>query len=133
MKGTLHHVSVVTRDLDRARAFYCDRLRFEQVARPAFPGPGAWLRAGGLELHLILYPTGTMRRSAAIDANDVHFAMRVDNFDDALAELHRAGFRESAELGDPDHLLVKRDSLAGYGQIYLRDCDHNIIEINAHV
>lgn len=33
--------------------FYTEVLGFEQLARPGFPFGGAWLKAGGLILHLI--------------------------------------------------------------------------------
>lgn len=127
MKGRLHHVSLVTRDLDRALAFYCDRLGFAPLPRPAFDIPGAWLSAGDVELHLIVHPGGTVRADGSVDANENHFAMRVADFDAAVSELVAAGFREGEDL------LLRRGSLAGYGQIYLRDPDNHIIEINAPV
>src|SRR5690349_25029547 len=50
----LNHVSLVVRDLDAARHFYCDILGMEEVPRP----PAAqyriiWVRKGRAELHLI--------------------------------------------------------------------------------
>ncbi|MFN0116405.1 MAG: VOC family protein [Paracoccaceae bacterium] len=133
MQGKLHHVSFITRDLDRALAFYVDRLGFTKMSRPNLSVPGAWVRAGEAELHLILYGPGTLRSDPAIDASDTHFAIRVPDFDAALDGLRRAGFREGTGADTETEMLVKRQSAVGYGQIYIRDPDHNIIEINAPV
>lgn len=133
MKGSLHHVSVVTRDLDRSVAFYTGRLGFTRIARPDFPVAGAWLSAGGVELHLIVHPAGHTRSTGTIDGDDNHFAIRVADFDATLAGLRAAGFREGPEAGEGLAMLVRRASKAGYGQIYICDPDHHIIEINAPV
>ena len=50
----IHHASLCVSDLDRAKIFYSEVLGLEEIARPDFPFPGAWYRAGGNELHLIV-------------------------------------------------------------------------------
>lgn len=125
MEGQLHHVSLVTRDLDRALAFYCGRLGFAPVPRPPFPIAGAWLRAGSVELHLIVHPEGQTRDKTSVDLNENHFAIRVADLDVTLRDLAAAGFREGEDM------VIRRNSLAGYHQIYLRDPDNHILEINA--
>ena len=127
----LHHVSLVTSNLERATEFYRDVFGFEQVARPPFGIPGAWFAFGSFELHLILNPGGTFRSNSTIDTGDTHFAVRVADFEAAMRHFASKGFRENAADGDPMRILVNRKSTAGYPQAYLLDADRNIIEINA--
>jgi len=47
--------------------FYTGVLGFRQLARPGFPFGGAWLQAGGLNLHLI-------ERDPSVDMNDKYQA-----------------------------------------------------------
>jgi glyoxylase I family protein len=54
----LHHVSFPVRDLERARHFYGEVLGLEEIARPDLRVPGAWHRAGGVEVHLLVTPPG---------------------------------------------------------------------------
>ena len=132
MEGAvLHHVSVVTKDLQRSIMFYRDVLGLPLVARPAFPLAGAWFRLGPLEIHVIDRPEGTYRSHSTVDSDDVHFALRVGNFESIVRELLEKGFREDAAKEDPMRILIKRNSMAGYHQIYIRDPDNQVIEINA--
>ena len=48
----------------------------------------------------------------------------------ALATLTANGFREDALDDDPMPVTVRRNSLAGFPQLYLLDLERNIIEIN---
>jgi glyoxylase I family protein len=125
----LHHVSITTKDLKASTAFYGDVLGLEQVARPSFPLAGAWFRTGTLEIHLIERPAGTFRPNPLIDADDVHFAIRVADFEAMVRDLMQKGYGEDGE--DRKRLLVKRNSMAGYPQVYLIDPDNHVIEINA--
>jgi catechol 2,3-dioxygenase-like lactoylglutathione lyase family enzyme len=43
----LQHALVLTDDVEKTRAFYCDVLRFEAGDRPDLPFPGYWLYLGG--------------------------------------------------------------------------------------
>ncbi len=127
----LHHISLVTADLERSLAFYRNLLGFVQVERPPFKLAGAWLRFGASELHLILNPKGTFRATRSIDTDDTHFAIRVGDFEAAIAALIAKGFRDSGAAEDPMRVYVNRNSIAGYPQAYLCDPDGNIVEINA--
>ena len=62
---------------------------------------------------------------------DTHFAIRVENFDEAVSDLMAKGFREDAAEDDPMRLIVSRNSVAGYPQAYLLDPDRHVIEFNA--
>jgi glyoxylase I family protein len=90
---------------------------------------GAWLACGTLQLHLTVHRPGSFRTSN-IDNDDCHFGFRTDDFDGALATLTAGGFREDAAEDDPMRVFVRRNSPAGFPQLYLLDPDRNIIEIN---
>ena len=76
-------------------------------------------------------PEGSFRRKAEIDRNDWHFAFRSDDFEKFIEQLAILGFMEDLPPDDPKYLLVFRSGLAGFPQLYLRDPDFNIVEINA--
>ena len=129
--SALHHVSLVSTDIGRSSAFYSEMLGFKVIARPSFKIGGAWLASGPVEIHLIDNPQGTFRDSASIDTGDVHFALRVDDFEQTMSDLAAKGFRTDAAPSDPMRIHINRKSIAGYPQAYLLDPDRNIIEINA--
>lgn len=83
-----------------------------------------------MQVHLVVYPEGTFRQRTTVDRNDWHFAFRTDDFDATLDHLAALGFSENLPEDDPKHLLVSRYGLAGFPQLYLRDPDLNVIEIN---
>ncbi len=127
----LHHISLVSRNLEASTAFYRDVLELNEVKRPDFPIAGRWFRSGTVEIHLIDRPDGTFRLSKLIDHNDVHFAVRVPDFELEIARLKQLGFREE-EDGSGDKLLrINRHGKAGYPQVYIVDPDNHVIEINA--
>ena len=127
----LHHVTVMSKDLDRSIAFYTEALGLQQIERPPFPNKGAWLASANFMVHLNLNPDGTFRNHKVIDGNDVHFAIRVDNFEAAVTHLLTAGYHETDDEDDPHRIIVKRSGLAGFPQVYLMDPEGNVIEINA--
>jgi len=48
------HVTVVVEDLDGAIAFYRDVLGFSLLPRPAEMAPGAWMKLGTAQLHIVV-------------------------------------------------------------------------------
>ena len=133
MEVSLHHVAVVTADLERSIAFYEGVLGLKRLARPGFSTQGAWFAAGALKVHIILSPHGTFRGSSTVDIADVHFAMNTHNFDAAVLELKAKGYSEDLAPGDAKAMVVLRSSPAGFSQAYLLDPDNNIVEVNAAV
>lgn len=118
---SLHHVAVIVTDLVRAKAFYGDVLGLAELPRPPFDFEGAWYAIGDRQLHLIVHaPARTLRGTREIDSRDGHFAVRVADYDAALAHLRSRGVavRESRVNATP------------WAQLYVTDPDGNVIELN---
>jgi len=128
---TLHHVAIVTADLERSLGFYRDLFQLKMLQRPPFPSSGAWLDCGGLQLHLVVNPEGTFRGVQGVDNNDGHYSLRTDDFEGFVNRAIEMGFKEDAVVDDPKRLLVVRKGIAGFPQVYLLDPDGNVIEVNA--
>jgi glyoxylase I family protein len=118
---SLHHVTVPVRDLERSRRFYGDLLGLEELERPPFDFPGAWYSLGDGQLHLIADGGGTFREDDRVEPRDLHFAIRVERFDEAVELLRSDGVA----------LKVDRHSVTGFPQLYLVDPDGHVIEVNA--
>lgn len=86
----VHHVSLNVDDVEAALRFYSDVLGLEARAdRPDFPFGGAWLDAGGQQVHLI-------EGKPPPDLGQ-HFALLVDDLDATVTELRGRG----VEVSDP--------------------------------
>ena len=84
----IHHVGISVDDLNAALAFYVDTLGLTpRDDRPDFGFPGAWLDAGGQQLHLI-------EAEPAPDKGQ-HFAVLVEDLDATVAELRDCGVEVS--------------------------------------
>ena len=133
----IHHVSLPVSDLEKSVRFYSEILGLKQIDRPPFDFPGAWFQLGSNQLHLIKNDHSTFREGKGINARDIHFAIRVESFRDALLALKEMGYKELAteeEASDAfKSMRVNRRATAGFPQIYILDPDRNIIEINAAV
>ncbi len=127
----LHHVSLTTSNLARSTAFFTDVLGFDRISRPAFHINGAWLNAGSVEVHLTDFPQGSFRNAKTVGTDDIHFAMRVADFEIWVSRLSRHGYRDDLEEADNKRIIIKRNSMAGYSQLYIMDPDCHLIEINA--
>jgi glyoxylase I family protein len=107
----IHHVSICVADATAGLEFYRDVLGFTQLPRPDL-GPGHWLDAGGQQVHL-------MQSDEARPKSD-HFAIRVDDLDEAVADLR-----------DQDVKVYTSDYIPGAGrQAFLHDPFGNFIELN---
>ncbi len=127
----LHHISLPTTDLERSRRFYRDVLGLEEIKRPDFPFPGAWFRLGDRELHLIGGEGAVSQGGNGTDSRQLHFAIRVGSFAAAVARLQEMGYRQDVAPTDLLHVMVLREPMTGYPQLYLNDPDRHLIEINA--
>ncbi|WP_205123533.1 VOC family protein [Marimonas lutisalis] len=127
----LHHISYPVRDVEVSASFYEDLFKLKRLPRPPFPILGVWLGCGDRQIHLVLNEAGTYRSSPSPDIADVHFAFCTDDFEGLVERLEAAGFREDLPEGDRKRVLMLREGLAGFPQLYLLDPDLNTIEVNA--
>lgn len=107
----LHHVSVNVRDVPESIKFYTEVLGLVQRSdRPDFGFGGAWLDAGGQQVHLIEAQTP--------EDLGQHLALRVSDMYSAISDLRGIG----VEVSEP--VVV-----AGGYQSFLHDPDGNFIEL----
>ena len=112
MPRGIQHVALRVTDTVDAVAFYRDVLGMTVVPRPdPAPVPGAWLEAGGQQIHLIQDdgPIGTP-----------HFAITVEDLESTVAAIRARG----VAVFEVDHLPG-----AGY-QAFVQDPSGNAIELN---
>lgn len=115
----IHHVSLVVKDIERAKAFYSDTLRLQQIKRPPFTFVGAWYALGQQQLHLIEDKQLELREvEASIHTRRRHIAFRVSDFDETVRHLHDQGVA----------YIEKRFSTSGFHQVFVNDPDGNTIE-----
>jgi glyoxylase I family protein len=107
----VHHVSVNVDELDEAVHFYVDVLGLSRRDDRPDIGPGAWLDAGGQQVHLIKADRPTARGQ--------HFALQVDDIDAAVAELRG----RNVDVGDPKPIGTSR-------QAFLADPSGNLVELH---
>ncbi len=108
----IHHVSINVPDPEVALRFYVDVLGLTpRTDRPDFGIGGAWLDAGGQQVHLI---------QGEAPANiGQHFALAVDDLDAVITELRARGVEVS------DAMAV------GPGrQAFTHDPAGNMVELN---
>jgi catechol 2,3-dioxygenase-like lactoylglutathione lyase family enzyme len=128
--SSIHHVALPVTDLARAKAFYGGVLGLREVARPPFSFAGAWFEVGDRILHLIVNDGQTFRAGKAVDTRDIHFAIRVASYRQAIEHLHALGYTPDAA----DEMLRTAEqahATAGFPQVFLLDPDRNVVELNA--
>jgi glyoxylase I family protein len=108
----IHHVAINVADVEEAIHFYVDVLGLAvRPDRPDFGIGGAWLDAGGQQVHLV--------QADPAQSLGQHFALLVDDLDGAIADLRSQG--------------VKVSDASGVGtaqQAFLKDPAGNMIEIH---
>lgn len=108
----VHHVSINVDDLDAAVGFYVDVLGLTpRTDRPELGVDGAWLDAGGQQVHLI--------KGEVPPGKGQHFAVLVDDLDAVVGELRERAIRVS----DPSPVGSGRQS-------FLSDPCGNLIELH---
>jgi glyoxylase I family protein len=108
----VHHVSINVGDVEAATSFYVERLGLTPRGdRPDFGFGGAWLDAGGQQVHLIEAPLPTDQGQ--------HFALQVADLDATVAELRSAGL----EVSDVSPVGTGR-------QAFLHDPAGNLVELH---
>ena len=108
----VHHVSINVDDVNAALGFYVDVLGLQRRGdRPDLGVDGAWLDAGGQQVHLI---AGDVPRGAG-----QHFALLVADIAQTIAELRTRGVKVS----DPS-------PIGPSVQAFLQDPAGNLIELH---
>jgi catechol 2,3-dioxygenase-like lactoylglutathione lyase family enzyme len=113
------HINIGTDRLAETRAFFRDALGLSEGWRPNFPFGGAWMYADDVAVvHLVDLGAAPKRPSseAALD----HFALRIDDYDAAIARLEASGVKYRA-VDIPDTRIR---------QVFLRDPNGVNIELN---
>jgi len=116
---SIHHVSLLVEDTERALGFYHDLLGLAAIERPPLNFPGAWLAIGDRQLHLLELPnpdTGIERPEHV--GRDRHLALVVVQLDELASRLEKAG-------------IVMTRSRSGRNALFCRDPDGNGIELIA--
>jgi len=109
---SIHHVSINVPDPDVALRFYVDVLGLTpRTDRPDFGIGGAWLDAGGQQVHLI-------QGEAPANVGQ-HFALAVDDLDAVITELRARG----VEVSDAMVIGPRR-------QAFTQDPAGNVVELN---
>ena len=114
----IHHASVVVADSRRALQFYLDVLGMQlDHSRPDLGFPGAWLRVGDQQIHLleVMNPDSVEGRPAHI-GRDRHTALQVRGLDTLERRLQTAN-------------IPYTRSRSGRKAIFCRDPDGNGIEL----
>ena len=115
---SIHHVSLLVSDTPRALDFYHGALGLEvDPHRPALDFPGAWLRLGDQQIHLIEMPERTRAvMPAAHGGRDWHVALAVRDLDALTCALTERGIGFTL-------------SSSGRRALFCRDPDGNAIEL----
>ena len=82
----IHHVSINVKDVDTAVTFYTEVLGLDLLDRPDLGFPGAWLRAGEQEVHLLGIDSGEPLK-------EQHFAFAVQDLEHVRERLQAAGIK----------------------------------------
>jgi catechol 2,3-dioxygenase-like lactoylglutathione lyase family enzyme len=120
------HFTIVVKDLEATRHFYCDLLGMEEVERPNFSFAGKWFQLGSMMVHIILEhdrsgPAGMVTPIEQRNSRSQHFAFEIAGDPEALLENVKAhGVRiVSGPQTRPD----------GAFQLFIADPDEHIIEL----
>ena len=111
----LLHAGLLITDLERSRQFYSGILGLKEKPRPDFDFPGAWYDLGQCELHLIV-TREPLPPADARPSRDFHVSFLIEDYEGTKQALQKAGvgFREGS---------------SGLAQIFVRDPDGNLIEL----
>jgi glyoxylase I family protein len=113
----IHHASLLVADTARALAFYRDLLGLAVIAeRPDLGFPGAWLRVGTQQIHLLELPNpDPVAGRPDHGGRDRHLALHVQDLEALAGRLEGAGISYSR-------------SRSGRAALICRDPDANALE-----
>lgn len=112
----LLHVGLLVSDLERAKNFYETVLGLREMIRPPLNFPGAWYDLGdGLQLHLMAVKDPNAPVAGEL-TRDRHISFAVEDYQGAIEHLRQLG-------------IPFRESRSAINQIFFRDPDGNLIEL----
>ena len=116
--GGIDHCSLIVADTGHALEFYAGILGLEiDASRPDLGYPGAWLRVGEGQIHLLQVPNpDSTDNRPEHGGRDHHLALQVSNLDILIQRLERAAISYSK-------------SKSGRVALFCRDYDGNAIEL----
>ncbi|HEY6876646.1 MAG TPA: VOC family protein [Polyangiales bacterium] len=143
--GGVQRVTMVVRELERARSFYCDLLGFTQVAELRLSGspiedllalPGVRYRAATLRIgaeRIVLQEPSRPGRDIARDARSddgafQHLALVVSDIDRMHAQLVARGTELISKRG-PQTIPASNRDAGGIRALYFRDPDRHPLEL----
>ncbi len=114
---SVDHISFAVRDLEASLHFYRDVLGLEDIPRPDFGIPGAWLGVGNSQVHLIAAPDGADIGAPpdALSPLACHQAFAVEDYQKTVDHLKANG-------------LEVMETSAQQGQLWVKDPDGYVIE-----
>ena len=115
--NSLHHVSLIVSNTDKSLEFYCGIMGLETAERPVLDFPGAWLKVGGQQIHLLELPNpDSTDNRPQHGGRDRHTAFSVQDLNMLRQRLDEAGIDYSM-------------SRSGREALFCRDPDGNAIEL----
>jgi catechol 2,3-dioxygenase-like lactoylglutathione lyase family enzyme len=114
IKKMLHAALLVT-DLEKAKAFYGGVLGLKEKTRHSFNFPGAWYDLGDAELHLMVTES-KLPVAEERPQRDFHVAFEIEDFEETRRAIADSG-------------LAYREGRSGLAQLFVRDPDGNLIEL----
>jgi catechol 2,3-dioxygenase-like lactoylglutathione lyase family enzyme len=117
---SLNHVAREAINLEESKRFYREILGFQDVVRPPFDFPGAWLYNYGMMIHLVENPM--FSPDDDINTRGAHVAFHVDDIDAAEANLRQRG------------VTYKKSSVPGRNitQLFFQDPSGYLVEIGCY-
>lgn len=105
----LLHASVLVSDVQRSLDFYQQLLGFElDDGRPELGYPGAWLKAGDQQIHLLQLPNPDPVERPQHGGHDRHIALRINSSEQLRDRLDSHSVPYTTSQSRP-HVLFIRD------------------------
>ena len=116
--NSINHISLLVSDKERALRFYCGLLGLQvDDSRPESGYPGAWLKVGDGQIHLLeLGRPGDGVKAFGHGGRDRHVALNVSDLNAVMQALDMAGVAYTL-------------SRSGRSALFFRDPDGNAIEL----
>lgn len=115
---SFNHVSVIVNDVSKALEFYHGVLGIEvDMARPDLGYPGAWLKIGSQQIHLLeLNNPDSIDNRPQHGGRDRHFALNVNDL---------SALRLKLDGSNINYTMSK----SGRNALFCRDYDGNAVEL----